>query len=114
MASEPRSERWTKGEWRVDGPVYFPNPNVGMWDVEGDTNVCTHCTLYDAHLIAAAPDMAAALAYVEWSAVVHREEGGVEVACPSCGAVQDDGHKVGCKLDAALSKARNDQQGDGG
>lgn len=52
---------WTPGPWRVEGPANFPNPNMGMWQVEGATNVCTHCTLRDAHLISAALDMRAAL-----------------------------------------------------
>lgn len=47
----------TPGPWVVDGPAFAANPNIGLWSVEGRTNVCTHCTLSDARLIAAAPEM---------------------------------------------------------
>ena len=55
------SKSITGGEWRVEGPTNAANPNLGLWEVEGDTNVCTHCTLADAHHIAASKDMREAL-----------------------------------------------------
>lgn len=71
----------------------------GASQVEGRAN---------ARLIAAAPDLYEALAALEWSDTKERDEGGVELACPCCWAVQDDGHKVDCKLAAALAKARGE------
>jgi hypothetical protein len=50
---------FTPGPWRVEGAG--PNPNMGMWFVEGRTNVASYCTKADARLIAAAPDLLEAL-----------------------------------------------------
>lgn len=65
----PHGAKFTRGPWRVEGPADFPNPNVGMWQVEGATNICTHCTLYDATLIAAAPSLYAALRLIAAGAI---------------------------------------------
>lgn len=52
----------TPGPWRVEGPSpEGRNPNAGLWDVEGVTNVANACTLHDARLIAAAPELLEAL-----------------------------------------------------
>ena len=53
-------DKHTPGFWRVDGPS-AGNPNMGLWSVEGASNVANQCTLADARLIAAAPAMLSAL-----------------------------------------------------
>lgn len=57
--------------WVVDGPPPAGrNPNMGLWCVEGAKNfVASDCTLADAHLIAAAPDMLSVLKTIDarWS-----------------------------------------------
>lgn len=51
---------WTPRPWQVDGPA-SGNPKFGLWDVEGAlSHVASNCTLADARLIAAAPDLAEA------------------------------------------------------
>lgn len=56
--------------WFVDGPspAAGRNPNMGLWSVEGArNNVANNCTLADAHLISAAPDLATELRdLVDW------------------------------------------------
>ena len=55
----------TPGPWEVVGPLlHNKNPNLGLWGVEAATNICEYCTLADAHLIAASPDMLEALEYL--------------------------------------------------
>lgn len=59
----PQQAPWTAGLWRVVGPdPKGKNPNLGLWAVDGTSNVANDCTLADATLISAAPQMAEALA----------------------------------------------------
>lgn len=48
----------TPGRWIVVGPTQGKhNPNVGLWEVHGKGHVASDLTLFDARLIAAAPDL---------------------------------------------------------
>lgn len=52
----------TAGPWSVvvEGPT--ANPNTGSWAVESEaSHIASYCTLADAHLISAAPDLLTAL-----------------------------------------------------
>lgn len=61
-AAAEQIAKHTPGPWRVVGPSHETcKPYMGCWTVEGETNVANMCTLADAHLIAAAPDLLAAL-----------------------------------------------------
>lgn len=67
----------TSGPWLVIGPdPAIKNPNGGYWEVEGDTNVCAYCTLADARLIAAAPELLEAARFaVEYDELLQSYKG---------------------------------------
>lgn len=62
--------------------------------------------LANARLIAAAPDLLAACEAVQWGGTERDEDGAEYAACPCCGEPREMGHLPGCKLEAALAKAR--------
>jgi hypothetical protein len=54
--------KFTPGPWTVVQTIATKNPNMGAWSVDsGPANVANYCTLADASLIAAAPDLFEAL-----------------------------------------------------
>ncbi len=58
----PIAHGHTPGPWFIEGPdPAKTNPNMGLWCVESGSNVANDCTYADALLIAAAPDLLAAL-----------------------------------------------------
>lgn len=72
----------------------------------------------DAHLIAAAPNLLAALRAVEWAGLEDDPDGGYYGACPSCGGGDPDnpatpedhvGHTEDCELAAAIARATGDE-----
>lgn len=94
------TEKWTPGPWKVFvfDPTNAKNPNIGLWTVEGLTNVANHCTMYDAHLIAAAPELYEALFEIANETI--QDDCG-EPDCPDCQPWR--------KAAAALAKARGEQ-----
>ena len=103
MSTEPK---WTPGEWQA-----MPEPSAqGLWMVvveAGDLIADTTSHEPDAHLIAAAPQLYAALKAVEWRGS-KRVGPDVDECCPTCEAYPEHGHAADCQLNAALRKARGE------
>jgi hypothetical protein len=102
----------TEGPWEVVGPqdygVYriehLPAENewvatTTICDIDGDSGR----EAANAHLIAAAPDLLAALEAVEWVPMEYRE------SCPWCHADPGSGgHAPDCQRQAAIAKAKGE------
>lgn len=94
-------EKWTTGPWK---PVW--NGTIGKYSVQaGKTATYGVFREHDAYLIAAAPDLYAALSAVEW--VEEKEDSGW-FFCPRCLKYKQFGHTQNCPLNAALKKARGE------
>lgn len=85
-----------------DGWLIADCANGITFDVEGqERTIVPREQAANARLIAAAPDMLAALEEVEWE-----NDGYCNMYCPCCDNYQTHGHKEECKLGNALKKAR--------
>jgi hypothetical protein len=115
-AQETGRAKFTPGPWRV-----FMSPSghkvVGIGEGTGDGiadcgfGIWRHGRpehLANAHLIAAAPDLYAAIEALEWSDEALDTHGVFKPACPLCVGLQQTGHFNPCALDAALRKARGE------
>lgn len=80
-AASPIASKHTPGPWHVVGPDPTKrNPHVGLWLVESDQiNVANHCTYADACLLAAAPDLLAALRRIAYEPFGHPDASHREV-----------------------------------
>lgn len=94
------------GPWRAHNVATLDSRGAAWADVvvDGDGRIVAEmCSVPgdDAALIAAAPEMRAALLKLEW-------EGNAEVtsACPVCHHAPQRGHQVGCALAALLERIR--------
>lgn len=89
----------------LNGPMYLVDP-VDEYDhgfrSDGDVNA-------NARLIAAAPDLLAALEAVEWIAVP-AGYGSFDLECPWCDMRKSSGHTDDCQRQTAIAKARGESQ----
>lgn len=127
----------TPGPWKSDGKVIgwlsgdqpavrvtYEQPNrpgffspVCMVEVDGAGKYGSAGSLNpidDARLIAAAPDLLAALKAVEWKGTGYDREGDKEKRCPCCnesapgyGGLGE--HTIDCQLASAIAKAEGSQ-----
>lgn len=102
------SENWARGPWSICGSTSIrdaanrPIATVRSLDPKMDGS---HNENRDtANLIAAAPELYAALDILEW---LDGADGGPPF-CPICGEDIDHWHNKGCKLHNALKKARGE------
>lgn len=105
MATTTERVTHTPGPWEFDTDVVQP--------VEGEFAGCHICRLTlphdgltavrdaNARLIAAAPEMLAALKIAEWGAESPR----YGPSCPCCESFRSEGHESDCVLAAAIAKA---------
>lgn len=102
---------WPPGEWEAN-PIQWPDQG-GLRPLVGKTysvgcsckNVAASTSPEVALLIAAAPELYAALSAVEW---VEEVEDGGWFFCPKCLKYKQFGHTKNCPLNAALKKARGE------
>ncbi|EHJ49557.1 hypothetical protein DFW101_3561 [Solidesulfovibrio carbinoliphilus subsp. oakridgensis] len=63
----------------------------------------------NARMMAAAPDLLAALEAVEWQGSMFKDlEGKPYTTCPACRRAKVEGHAPGCLIGNALAKARGE------
>ena len=90
------------GPWHVARAIFEEETKEVAYILDG----VSQADAPTARLIAAAPDLLAALEAVEWAADVALEHGGTALGCPWCDQPREDGHYPACQLSAALKKAR--------
>jgi hypothetical protein len=97
---------FTPGPWEISESAYVCRQAIVARTPEGDLDPIAEVmgsgkgqNLANARLIAAAPDLIAALKSVEWVM------GAGPRFCADCGRDRSVGHYKGCRLAAALAKA---------
>ena len=127
MSTKPK---WTPGEWATE-PCEVPG-EFRVYVSDNGMPLAQRLSDVDAQLVAAAPDLYAALAAVEWGGMREWDYECSDACCPSCqgwtpadmdeartDAVAADsvaqmlqnsheGHAPDCQLNAALRKARGE------
>jgi hypothetical protein len=90
--------KFTPGPWIVVGSGFSDDKPVVYYEIS--MNGKPKISKANAKLIESSPDLYEALKEAEWI-----EFDCETYMCPSCGYGKQEGHGVGCKLNAALKKA---------
>lgn len=105
-------EWWTSNSWRrlfQHHTLRDPKRVLEPWKHQVDGHLDCIVSEADMALIAAAPDLYSALAELEWAGEYETDDGDCVSSCPWCEAHQVDGtHFDGCRVNAALKKARGE------